>query len=238
MAVKLEINLDHDWEALASSLQRTSILQVPNFFTDATAEYLFELLNENKVWYLAYNDGDNYYESSTEQLQAVTPQQRQGFMNNIYSRARHQFQYVFSHYYITQAIDNNEDPGHPMHQMQGFVNSEEMLGLMRRLTGDAAIVKADSYASSYLPGHFLTAHDDQHATHNRSAAYVFSLTKNWNKDWGGHLAFYDDSGNITAAFVPTFNTLNLFMTPQMHSVQFVAPFAGVKRNSFMGWLHH
>lgn len=237
MVEKLELNPNHDWQALAATLQKKKTLQVPGFFTEATAEYLFKLLVGNKTWYLAYNEGDNYYESTQEQWQALSPQQQQGFMNNIYARARNQFQYVFNHYFITQAIENGEHSGHPMHQMHDFMNSDELLNAMRILTGDVEITKADSYASCYMPGHFLTSHDDKHATHNRSAAYVFSMTKDWNKDWGGYLAFYDDKGNIKEAMMPSFNTLNLFLTPQMHSVQFVSPFAGVKRISFMGWLH-
>ena len=236
-AVKIKINPNHDWDVLAQSLQEHQRLQVPNFFTDETAQYLFRLLVENKDWYLAYNDGENFYESSKEQLAALTPQQQQGFMNNIYARARSQFQYVFNQYFITQAIANEEQPGHPMHQMESFMNSQEVLDLMRKLTGVAAITKADTYASTYLPGHFLTAHDDNHATHDRVAAYVFSMTKGWDRDWGGHLAFYDEQGNISQSFMPAFNTLNIFLTPQMHAVQLVAPFAGVKRLSFLGWLH-
>jgi Rps23 Pro-64 3,4-dihydroxylase Tpa1-like proline 4-hydroxylase len=69
------------------------------------------------------------------------------------------------------------------------------------------------------------------------AAYVFSMTKVWDKNWGGHLAFFDDAGNITDAFVPSFNTLNIFLVPQLHSVQLVSPFAGANRSSYLGWLH-
>jgi len=89
----------------------------------------------------------------------------------------------------------------------------------------------------YLPGHFLTSHDDRHEKHDRVAAYVFSMTKNWRKDWGGNLAFFDDSGNINEAFIPGFNTLNIFLIPQLHSVQIISPFAGEKRTSYLGWLH-
>ena len=172
-----------------------------------------------------------------KQLQALNPEQRHKFMNGIYNRARTQFQYVFNQYYITQAIELNEQPGHPMHQVQEFVNSEEYLGLMRKLTGEPAVRKADSYASMYMPGHFLTDHDDRHDKHNRVAAFVFSMTKIWEKDWGGHLAFFDDAGNIKEALIPSFNTLNMFLIPQSHSVQLVAPFAGGNRTSYLGWLH-
>lgn len=237
MAEKIEINPDHDLDELARTLHEKGRLQVANFFTDETAEYLFKLLIENKTWYLAYNDGNNFYESSMEQLQALDPRQRHQFMNSIYKRARTQFQYVFNQYYISQAIELNEQPGHPMHQMHHFVNSDEFLGLMRKLTGESAVRKADSYASMYMPGHFLTAHDDTHDKHDRVAAFVFSMTKIWERNWGGHLAFFDDEGNITKALIPSFNTLNMFLIPQLHSVQLVSPFAGGSRTSYLGWLH-
>jgi Rps23 Pro-64 3,4-dihydroxylase Tpa1-like proline 4-hydroxylase len=237
MAQQLKISPDHDPEALGRILQQNGRLQVPGFFTADTAEYLHKIHVENKDWYLAYNEGDNYYESPLQQIQAAPPQQKQQLMSSIYARARKQFQYVFYQYYITQAIELNEQPGHPMHQVHEFVNGDEFLNLMRKLTGEEAIRKADSYASNYAPGHFLTTHDDRHASHDRVAAYVFSMTRNWNENWGGHLAFFDDAGNITEALIPSFNTLNIFLTPQMHSVQLVSPFAGANRTSYLGWLH-
>jgi len=237
MPAKIEINPSHDPEALNRTLQENGRLQVANFFTEETAEYLYKMLVENKHWYMAYNDGNNFYESSMAQLQAVAPQQRQKLMSSIYARAQKQFQYVFYQYYITQAIELNEQPGDPMHQVHEFMNSDVALGFMRKLTGENAISKADSYATMYLPGHFLTTHDDRHDTHDRVAAYVFSMTKNWDQNWGGNLAFFDDTGNIKEAFIPSFNTLNIFLIPQLHSVQFVSPFAGQNRTSYLGWLH-
>lgn len=237
MTTALTINQSHDMAFLSQTLQKKGRLQVPDFFTPDTAEYLHELLVSNKNWYMAYNQGNNYYESSMEQLQALSPAKRQQFMNSIYKRASTQFQYVFYQYYITQAIELNEHPGDPLHQMHHFMNSQGMLDFMRTLTGEKAIRKADSYASMYLPGHFLTTHDDRHDKHDRVAAYVFSMNKKWEKDWGGHLAFFDDNGNISEAFIPSFNTLNIFLIPQMHSVQLVAPFAAENRTSYLGWLH-
>lgn len=237
MAGPITINPTHDLDELSRTLQQNSRLQVPNFFTDESANHLNQLLVDHKHWNLAYNDGHNFYESPAEEIEALAPQQRHQFMNNIFVRARTQFQYMFMQYYISQAIELNEQPGHPMHQFHEFMNSDEVLALMRKLTGEPAVRKADTYASIYSPGHFLTAHDDRHDKHDRVAAYVFSMTKVWDKNWGGHLAFFDDKGNIEEAFMPSFNTLNIFLVPQMHSVQLVSPFAGANRTSYLGWLH-
>lgn len=237
MTQRLIINPNHDPQALGRTLQQVGRLQVADFFTKNSADYLHEIHIGNKDWYLAYNEGSNFFESSIQQLRAVTPRQQQQFMSSIYDRARTQFQYVFYQYYITQAIKLKEQPGHPMHQFNEFMNSEEVLRLMRTLTGEKGIRRADSYASMYAPGHFLTAHDDRHESHDRVAAYVISMTKTWDKNWGGHLAFFDDAGNIREALIPSFNTLNIFLVPQMHSVQLVSPFAGGNRISYLGWLH-
>ena len=52
-----------------------------------------------------------------------------------------------------------------------------------------------------------------------------------------NLAFFDEAGNIEEAFMPAFNTLNIFLIPQRHAVQQVAPFAGTRRLSYLSWLH-
>lgn len=236
MAGQLDINPEHDFEALSNVLRAESRLQVPDFFTADAAEHLHRIHLENRDWYLAYNDGDNYFESPVQELQALAPPQKQRFMNNIYARARTQFQYVFFQYGISQAIELGEQPGHPMHEVHEFVNSEAFLAPMRTLTGDNTVSKADCFASNYAPGHFLTTHDDRHKKDDRVAAYLFGMTRTWDKSWGGHLAFFDDDGNVTSGFVPSFNTLNIFLVPQVHAVQLVSPFAGANRSNYLGWL--
>ncbi len=236
MTQQIQLNPALDPDALRESFLERGRLQIPNIFDQATADYLHQLLKEHQDWYLAYNEGDQFFESSMAELQSMTPKQQQRFNQGVSERARDQFQYVFFQYYITQAIRLGEHPGHPMHAMHAFMNSEASIDFMRRLTGQDDINQADSFASCYLPGHFLTRHDDRHAAHDRVAAYVFSLTTGWDPNWGGHLAFFDPDGNIEQALMPSFNSLNLFLVPQDHSVQQVTSFAGVSRTSYIGWL--
>lgn len=233
---KIEINPNLDLHQLQQQYAQKGRLQVNNFFTPQTAEYLHQLLIDNKDWYLAYNEGDQYYESVYEEIKALPENIYQKFINSIFSRARHKFQYVFKQYFISQAIQLEEQPGHPLHQVQDFLNSDEYLNFMRSLTQQPDIRYADSYASHYEPGHFLTDHDDTHAKQDRVAACTFSLTKDWHPNWGGHLVFYDEIGNIEQGFMPTFNTLNVFKIPQRHAVQQVTQFAGSDRLSLLSWL--
>jgi Rps23 Pro-64 3,4-dihydroxylase Tpa1-like proline 4-hydroxylase len=104
------------------------------------------------------------------------------------------------------------------------------------LTGVRSINYVDSQATRYKPGHFLTLHDDDVREKNRIAAYVLNLTPRWSPDWGVILQFIDRDGHIAEGYTPTFNALNVFRMPQLHSVSCVVPYAQVGRNSITGWL--
>lgn len=233
----IQINPGIDPADLAPQLRQNRRLQIENFFTAETADYLHRLLEENRDWYVTYNEGEDNFESPLTEFQGLPPQQKQRFLGGVYARAQTGFQFIFNQYYITKAIERGENPGHPMHAMHAFMNRDTTLDFMRTLTGHPEVRKADAYASWYAPGHFLTQHDDRHSIHDRVAALVFSMTPRWDRNWGGHLAFFDEAGNIEEAFVPGFNTLNIFLIPQPHAVQLVAPFAGERRTSYLSWLH-
>src|SRR5690606_1917921 len=97
--------------------------------------------------------------------------------------------------------------------------------VVRALTGLHDIAFADSQATRFSPGHFLTSHDDDVEGKQRRAAYVLSMTPQWRTDWGGILQFIDAEGHVSAGIMPKFNALNVFKVPQTHSVSFVTPSA-------------
>ena len=230
------IREDHPLTELREQLNLTGRLQVPNFLTSDTAERLYGLLQNNQDWYLTYNEGQQNFESSMADFQRLPIPEQRRFMGGIYQRAQREFQFVFRQYYISRSVEKGENPGHPLHDWFDFINSEATLSYMRELTGNQEIRRSDAYASCYAPGDFLTQHEDLHDSHDRVAAYVLSMTRDWKPDWGGYLAFYDDDDNVVEAFKPSFNTLNIFLIPQKHAVQMVSPFAGHARTSFLGWL--
>ena len=234
--MKISIHPDHDPKALGAGLKAHGRLQIPNFFPADVADHLYGLLQNNQTWFVAYNNQNKFYEVPHAEVAALPPAQRQKLGQQIARGAHEGFQYFFQQYYISDAVNHGREPGHALHDMHHYVNSAPFLDFMRTLTGDSSVRVADSFASRYLPGHFLTQHDDTHETDDRITAYVISMTKDWKADWGGNLLFYDADGNIEGGFKPTFNTLNIFMVPRPHAVSHVAPFAGGARTSFLGWL--
>lgn len=236
MANDIQINESLDAEAFGRALAQNGRVQIPDFLQPASAEMLHNAIETNKNWYLAYTENGQGVESSMDEIRQLQPAQRQKFINNINLRASSDFQYCFVQYYVSEAVKRGENSGHPLHAIEDFINGKSWLSFITRLTGES-VTYSDGMVSIYGPGHYLTEHDDTHPDRDRVVAYVISLTKNWNKNWGGHLAFYDRDGNIEQAFVPRFNALNIFTVPQSHAVQIVAPFARQGRKSITGWVH-
>lgn len=179
--------------------------------------------------------GTGHVDMPAAWLQSLEPGQRQALGEAVQAAASHGFQYLY---------DN-----HPIHDLTeagvaapvwaglvAFLNGEDFLGLMHRVTGEPGIALVDSQLTRFRKGHFLTTHDDTAEGKHRYYAYVLGLTPDWSIDWGGLLAFHDDAGNVAEAFTPRFNTLNLLKVPAPHSVTQVALSAGADRVSVTGWL--
>lgn len=236
MSFQIEVNPKLDLAEIQADYSKNGFTQVKNFFTDESANKLAQLIQKNEIWNLAYNDSVGYYESPISEFYSLTEEKQQAMLRAIESRASSHFQYFFLQYYVSQAIELGEEKGHPLHQVHEFLNSQSYLDLMKFITNDDSIKKADSYISRYEQGHFLTEHDDSHTSQDRVAACTFGFTKDWNINWGGQLVFYDKEGNIKQGYKPSFNTLNLLSVPQSHAVQQVNNSAKQARYSLLSWL--
>lgn len=232
----LQLNPDLDVNALSESFATTGRLHIPDFLTLTSAQNLKRALTDNKVWYYTYSDEHGHYESPETEVQKASPADKSKFLNSLLLHARNNFQYFYSQYTISQAVERGEDKGHVLHEVNEFISSDQFLNFMRKLIGDDEVIRADAIATKFAPGQFLLSHDDTHDQHDRRAAYVINLTADWRPDWGGHLLFYDKGGNVIEGMVPTFNALNIFRTPQEHAVSYVTPFAGAERCAVSGWL--
>lgn len=227
------IDLDEAARELASERR----LQVQDFLTDDSAHSLHAAIASHSPWFVSFNEGPENYEVLEADFDRIPASQRARFLQQVEERAGRQFQYLFLQYYVTEMIRRGEGGEYPLNALQTLMNTPETIEIFRRLSGESEVREVDVMVSRYDRGHFLMQHDDSHASRDRVAAYVLNLTPEWRADWGGHLAFFDEIGNIERALVPRFNTLNMFLVPQQHSVQMVAPFAPKSRMSITGWLH-
>lgn len=171
-----------------------------------------------------------------DEYMALDPAERAALEQRAHETARDAFRYMFDTVRIGQDLEAGRPVEAALAAVQAFVNSPAFLEFLRVLTGDSRIVYCDAMATRYLPGHFLTAHDDAAPGKHRLYAYVLNLTARWRADWGGILMFLDEEDHVAEGYTPAFNALNIFRVPQRHAVSMVAPYAGEPRLSITGWV--
>ncbi|WP_018984577.1 2OG-Fe(II) oxygenase family protein [Salinimonas chungwhensis] len=136
--------------------------------------------------------------------------------------------------YGRKKVDENEQNSALKYAFE-TLNSESFLTEMRKLSGYSEINYASMQATRFLPGQFITRHNDIVESEGRRLAYVFNLSPVWHPDWGGLLQFFDTDGTSTESWTPEFNTLSLFGVKNIHSVTYVTPFAKSARYALTGW---
>ena len=222
-------------ETLAGAFAKTGRLHVPDFLESADAQALGHALAGEVRWRRGVNQGEKSWDLPVEEVEALPEADRWKLAELAWRNAEAGFQYLFDTYRLSDEVEAGRGPGGALGQLFGFLNGG-FLEFVRALTGDERPRFCDAQATRYLPGHFLTEHDDDVAGKGRLYAYVLNFTPVWRPDWGGLLLFYDADGHVGEGYTPAFNALNIFRVPQRHAVSIVAPYAAGPRLSVTGWV--
>lgn len=230
------LNLERDGGRLADAFQAVGRIRIPEFLAAAGAERLLAALETSDDWKLILNQDDQVIEIDRSMQAAMPREKKMQLARALNAGAVKGFQYCYETIKAPHADAARAADPTPLNDFARFLSSPEVIEFLRGVTGASDITFADAQATAYGPGHFLTPHDDLAPKQQRRVAYVLNLTPKWHVEWGGLLTFHDDSTKLAEAFIPAFNTLNLFSVPQLHSVSFVTPFAPFRRYSITGWL--
>lgn len=230
------LNADLNVEELASQYRNRRRLHIANFLERDDAERLYKGLRESNEWKFVANHGEKLFEFDRISQSALSVEQKNALTHAIYKSARSEFQFQYETIRVPDSISDRELNPSLLNQFAQFMSSNKVMTFFKAVTGESDIVFVDAQATAYGLEHFLTGHDDAVQGKNRQAAYVLNLTPVWRIEWGGILLFHDSDGHVEQGFSPTFNALNIFSIPQVHSVSSVAPFAANRRYSVTGWL--
>ncbi len=238
-ALEIQLNPEIDIDALAKAYADKKRIHIPNIFTDETADQIYAILDKQVEWELTWFDGNVDQYTSFKELTAMAPQERAAFAQNTKRVASNGFGFAYNTFKFHERIAEGKVPDHPLQAFDDFVVSDKMIAFFRALTGDNEINAGGGHATWYAPGHFLNIHTDKIPNKDRRAAFVFNFTKAWRPDWGGELKFYTDRvTKVDEAFLPDFNSLNVFTVPVPHAVGLIAPFAMYPRVAITGWYSH
>jgi len=225
-----------DGALVAQVYRRAGRVHVPDFFDAATAARIHRALAQETPWQVVLFDGAEHRELPVASLDELPEAERRGWCEQAARAAVRGFSYRYANFRLYENWQDGRHRGLYLMRVLEFLNSPPFRDLMCRIAGDAAIDYADGQATLYRAGDFLTRHDDRVEGKGRRAAYVLSFTPEWVTDWGGLLAFPDANGHLAEAYLPTFNSLNLFRVPMLHAVTQVSEFAPAGRYSITGWL--
>ncbi len=230
----ISTNLDKD--AIKGELVEKDFTVIPNFLDEQVAERIFNCLNDEVRWELAYRMGNQPMAHTYDQLVALTPDERQQLHRQILDQAKDDYQFSYFRYPMIDAYVNKWTPKLILNDVLESFNNSLSLGFLRDITGDPDVRKVEFQATYYASGHFLKRHNDTAKTgDDRRYACVVGLTKEWQSDWGGLLQFVDDN-KVSLSFTPSFNSCIIFKVPRDHQVSYVAPYASKPRYALTGWL--
>jgi len=234
--MKIDFNKDRpDKPDLIQRYDQGSYIQIPDFLSAQSAEFIYKLLASQVEWNLSWNDKGKHVDLSyMGVMNNWSNNQHETLKYKIYEQAQTEFQYNYLSIPIFDIYHKKLMPNHFFKNIYEFLNSQKFITFIREITNEKNIKFTDMQATKFLGGHFLTEHDDDVKGKNRLAAYVLNLTPEWKDDWGGALVFPDENKML----FPRFNVLNIFPVPQRHFVSFVTPFAGEPRYSITGWFRY
>lgn len=238
MSALLQVDPGLDRASLAAGFLRNGRLQVRDVLTRDSAEALRRLLVEETPWSLAWQSGAAAAANlvSADQLRIMAPAEQAAIAARAGGSEAKDYAFAYFSYPLVTAYLDRRRPGSAQERLLEELNGPEFLDFMRKVSGIDGIVKLDGQATLYGPGHFLWPHNDAESERGRRVAYVLNLTVGeWKPQWGGTLNFFDDDWDVEQAFLPRFNSLNLFRVPQWHSVSEVTATAPLARYAITGW---
>lgn len=232
----MRLNTGLDVDRLAQAFKEHRRVRIFDLLIQEDAQVLHTHLEDQDDWWRLINAPDGILEYDRRAWQRLGVRRRRALDDQVFAQARDGFQYRYEGLRVPDDPDRLEEDDDPLTAFARLMDSDDMLEMLRRITGKRDISFSDGHATAYSPGDFLTEHDDDVPGKGRMAAYVYGLTRAWRPEWGGILMFHKDDGAMIDGHVPRFNTLDLFAVPQQHSVSMVTPSAPVRRYAVTGWL--
>lgn len=238
--MEIKLNPALDAGKLAQEFTANKRIQIRDFLVPEAAEQIYKTMVEDTQWLVGFRDEGKDYLKTERDLQALGQENLNALHARVLKGAREDdFGFIYCCYPLMDERLKATNPGLFLYKVVDFINSAPLIDFIKTVTAKADLVRADAQATWYRRQQFLTLHNDYEPVDTgKRVAYVLSFAKDWKPDWGGFLQFYDEDGNISQGFMPRFNTISMFATPQNHSVSYVTPLSASRRMAITGWFRN
>lgn len=224
------LNAALDLAGYQKDLSEKGYVRIENILDRAYAERIEAALRADVSWELCYLTGSGPKSIPHSEYQAYNPTQAAAINRDILNKAQSGFAYF---YYRTDLVSGGSGV---LSEFYNKLSDRRCLDIFRDITGEPKIEAVNGQAACFGPACFLKRHQDTTDKEKRLFAYVFSFTRGWDPDWGGHLHILDKEFRNLDVFEPSFNTLTIFRVPQAHFVSQVSNYARGARYTVTGWM--
>ncbi|WP_334048119.1 2OG-Fe(II) oxygenase [Alteromonas gracilis] len=227
MTIRLNSQLDSS--VVSKTFAENGRVRIKNVLNNDDAGYLFKALSQHTKYEMAFVRGGKYETFDEYAWRQLDVQTKRQITDEILKNASEGIGFVYGRHALNNTVNKQ------LGAFNRWINSEATLNWVKGLSGIDNISAAKVQATRFMPGQFLTRHQDIVNNEDRKIAFVLNLSPEWHPDWGGLLQFFELDGTTTESWAPEFNTLNLFDVEHIHSVTYVTPFTKQPRYSLSGW---
>ena len=224
-------------EELKQQYRETGYVVIKNLLRDEVAQAAYEALKNRVPWEFHYREMNTGRVGvvNPADLERLTPREIKRLVPTMATLKDNDFSFAYCRYTIPSGAADCPEPVRILSEIFHYFNSDEYLGLLADITGDASGKEVSTWCSRYDRNHHLSVHMDESQSQTRIAAHVLALSKDWKQEWGGNFAFCNAKGEPEIIVPPSFNSLMLFKVPRLHLVTQVKSFVGESRYSLFGW---
>ena len=224
-------------EELKQQYRETGYVVIENLLRDEVAQAAYDALKNRVPWEFHYREMNTGRVGvvNPADLERLTPREIKRLVPTIATLEDNDFSFAYCRYTIPSGATDCPEPVRILSDIFHYFNSDEYLGLLADITGDASGKEVSTWCSRYDRNHHLSVHMDESQSQTRIAAHVLALSKDWKQEWGGNFAFCNAEGEPEIIVPPSFNSLMLFKVPRLHLVTQVESFVGESRYSLFGW---
>jgi hypothetical protein len=222
------INFDVNFQQFKDMYFKNKIVSIPNFISKSLLEEIKPLVHEYKWFtYTIMPNGNDWTLGPILNIPSDSPDLHTHFSECTRHKTNNQFTYRFQRQY---------GPHVPTCscvscKLYKTISHSTTLRILEALTGEKNLLPGEMFLSKYTKGDFLTTHHDKD---KGRIAVTYSLTYDWDPNYGGILHFVDSDNNVTHSISPTLGSMTIFqLEKHVHRDHFVSEITVNNRTRYM-----